>query len=532
MTEETDLYKKAEDERLLRRLGGLWKLLFGRTTMFVLLLLIQAMALLGGSYFLGSKVIVINYVIGFLSVLILVYLLNSNSDANFKLMWIILIASVPVFGVTLFIYTRIQPGTASIANRVEQLLNEQRTYLAPDRCTIERELVDARQEYGIFKYIYEDGHYPSYDDACVKYLPSGEEKFKELMDQLRRAEKFIFLEYFIIDRGQMWDAVLDVLKAKAEQGVEVRLMYDGTCTLSLLPRKYPQEMEQLGIQCKVFAPMVPFLSTHQNNRDHRKIAVIDGHVAFTGGVNLADEYINRRLRFGHWKDASIMVEGKAVNSFTLMFLQMWNIDETRREEYHRYIVTETGSPDPGMKQGGLIAPFGDSPLDTEAVGEKVYLDIINRADKYVHIMTPYLILTETMIHSLIFAAQRGIEVKIILPHIPDKKYAYWLARTYYGELIRGGVKIYEYTPGFVHAKVFVSDDIRGVTGTINLDYRSLYLHFECAAYIYNNPVVDDMEKDFQKTLRKCQRITLEECRNYSVPAKIAGRALRIVAPLM
>ena len=227
-----------------------------------------------------------------------------------------------------------------------------------------------------------------------------------------------------------------------------------------------------------------------------------------------------------------MVQGRAVDSFTLMFLQMWNIDETRREDYYRYIIAGDEQIDPGMKRGGLIAPYSDSPWDGEAVGEKVYLDIINRAEEYVHIMTPYLILTDTMIHALTFAAQRGIEVKIILPHIPDKKYAYWLARSYYSELIRGGVKLYEYTPGFVHAKVFTSDDRKAVVGTINLDYRSLFLHFECAAYMYDNPVVDDIEKDYQETLLKCQRITLENCRKYNLPAKIAGQALRIVAPLM
>ena len=532
MTEVSRNFNNTEKDTLLRKLKGLWKLLFGRTTMFVLLLLIQSFALFGGFALLGSKVIAINYGIGIVSVLILIYLLNAHSDANFKLMWIILIASVPVFGVTLFLYTRIQPGTATRSNQVERILEEQRTYLAPARHTIETELVDARQEYGIFKYIYEEGHYPSYENASVKYFPLGEAKFAEMLRQLERAEKFIFLEYFIIDKGEMWDAVLKVLKRKVAQGVEVRLMYDGTCTLSLLPIGFPKEMEALGIRCKVFSPMRPFLSTHQNNRDHRKILVIDGRVAFTGGVNLADEYINRRERFGHWKDAAIMVGGRAVDSFTLMFLHMWNIGETRREDYHRYIIASDDEVDPGMKRGGLIAPYGDSPLDLEEVGEKVYLDIINRAEAYVHIMTPYLILTETMIHSLIFAAQRGIEVKIILPHIPDKKYAYWLARTYYSELISGGVKIYEYTPGFVHSKVFASDDRKAVVGTINMDYRSLYLHFECAAYIYNNPVVDDIEKDFQQTLEMCQRITLQNCRNYSLPARFAGRALRIVAPLM
>ena len=235
MTETIRKQHRAGHDALLRKLKGLWKLLFGRTTIFVLLLLIQAFALFGGFVILGSKVIAINYGVGFISVLILVYLLNSRSDANFKLMWVILIAAVPVFGVTLFLYTRIQPGTATLSNRIDQLLNEQKVYLAPARHTIETELVDARQEYGIFKYIYEEGHYPSYENASVKYFPLGEDKFAEMVRQLERAEKFIFLEYFIIDKGLMWDAVLEILKRKARQGVEVRLMYDGTCTLSLLP---------------------------------------------------------------------------------------------------------------------------------------------------------------------------------------------------------------------------------------------------------------------------------------------------------
>ena len=523
---------ESKKQTLIRRLKGLWKILFGRTTMFVLLLLIQALALLGGSFFLGMKVIVLNYAAGFLAVLILVYLLNSAADTNIKMTWIILIASVPIFGVTLFVYTRIQPGTKTRADRIETLLDEQSAYLAPARRTIERELIGDRQEYGLFKYIYEAGHYPSYENAGVKYFPLGEDKYKEMLQQLERAQKFIFLEYFIIDKGEMWDTVLEILTRKAREGVEVRLMYDGPCMLSLLPRNYPKQMEQLGLRCKVFSPMVPFLSTHQNNRDHRKILVIDGRTAFTGGVNLADEYINRRERFGHWKDTALMVQGEAVNSFTLMFLQMWNIDEPERENYFKYIIASNDLIDPGLKRGGLIAPYGDSPMDSEEVGEKVYLDIINRAESYVHIMTPYLILSETMMRSLTFAAQRGIDVKIMLPHIPDKKYAYWLARTYYSELITGGVKIFEYTPGFVHAKVFSSDNRKAVVGTINLDYRSLYLHFECAVYIYDNPVVEDIEEDYQQTLKKCERITLENCRKLNPLKKVAGRALRIVAPLM
>lgn len=310
-------------------------------------------------------------------------------------------------------------------------------------------------------------------------------------------------------------------------------MYDGTCMMSLLPRKYPKEMEELGISCKVFSPMKPFLTTHQNNRDHRKILVIDGQVAFTGGINLADEYINKRERFGHWKDTAIMVSGRAVDSFTLMFLQMWNIDNPEGEDYGRYVACrQLPRDDKELRLGGYVAPYGDSPFDNEEVGKKVYLDILNRADDYVHIMTPYLILDEEMMNALIFSAQRGIDVKIIVPHIPDKKYAYYLGRTYFKQLIKGGVKIYEYTPGFVHAKVFTSDDEKAVVGTINLDFRSLFLHFECGAYIWKNAVVGDIEKDFGETLGKCRRITLKDCEEYNPVCKFFGMVLRLVAPLM
>ena len=526
--------REGENRSFTSRLSGLLRLIFGRTTLFILLLVIQVVVLFGGFFILGEKVIVFNYVAGFVAMMILIYVVNSRRDANMKMTWIILILAVPIFGVVLFIYTRIQPGTSARSEQIARLIEEQRAYLAPGRETIEEELAYHRHEYGIFKYIYEEGNYPSYMDPAIRYFPLGEDKFEEMLLQLRKAKDFIFMEYFIIEEGYMWDEILSILSEKAKNGVEVRVMYDGTCMLSLLPKNFPKKLEELGIQCKVFSPMVPFMSTHQNNRDHRKILVIDGKVAFTGGVNLADEYINRKERFGHWKDTAVMVEGKSVDSFTLMFLQMWNIDENRREDYLRYIVADNEKicEEDDLKRGGLIAPYGESPLDDEEVGEKVYMDIISRAEEYVHIMTPYLILSETMVHTLIFAAQRGIDVKLILPHIPDKKYAYWLARTHYYELITGGVKIYEYTPGFVHAKVFCSDDVGAVVGTINLDYRSLYLHFECAAYIYNNPVIDDIARDFDDTLSQCERVTIENCRRFNVLGKVVGKALKIVAPLM
>lgn len=515
----------------MKAMRKFWKLVFGRTGILVLLMLIQAVVLFGGFILIDSRTWVINYAISILAIVILIYIMNARTNPSFKLMWIILILLVPVVGVVFYLYTRMQPGTAYIAKRVSEIVSDEERYLRPSDDTLNSIRVESRQEYGFAEYLYRKGKYPVYDGSGIKYFPLGEDQFEELLYQLSRAEKFIFLEYFILERGHMWNEILKILIRKVREGVEVRLIYDGTCTLSLLPKNYPAKMRKHGIKCKVFSPMTPFLSTHQNNRDHRKIVVIDGNTAFTGGINIADEYINRKKRFGHWKDTGVMVQGRAVDSFTLMFLQMWNIDEKGRENYDRY-MQRYPVMDAETRKGGYVAPYGDSPFDNEEVGEKVYLDIINRSRDYVHIMTPYLIIDEEMINALIFAAQRGVEVKLVLPHIPDKKYAYLLARTYYEELIREGVEIYEYTPGFVHAKVFSCDDERAVVGTINLDYRSLYLHFECAVYMWKNPAISDIEMDFYNTLKKCRRISVEDCRKYSPLAKAAGMILRLVAPLM
>ncbi len=418
----------------MRKLRGLWKIVFGRTTMLVLLLFIQALVLFGGFVILGRQVLMLNYMSGFLAVMILMYILNVKQNSSFKLMWIIFILVVPIVGVAFYIYTKLQPGTRFISRRVRELIEEEKVFLSPDAAVLERVYETSKPEAGLLRYIHDKGNYPAYGNASVKYFPLGEDKFKEMIYQLERAKDFIFLEYFIVERGHMWNTVLEILTRKVREGVEVRFMYDGTCTLSLLPKNYNKRMEALGIKCKIFSPMMPFLTTHQNNRDHRKILVIDGHTAFTGGINLADEYINEKVRFGHWKDTAIMVKGKAVNNFTLMFLQMWNITETECENYGRYMYMGNDRLEPSMRNGGYIVPYGDSPFDNEEVGEKVYLDILNTAKDYVHIMTPYLILDEELLNAIIFAAQRGVDVKIVLPHIPDKKYAYWLARTHYMEL--------------------------------------------------------------------------------------------------
>ncbi|MDO4393475.1 MAG: cardiolipin synthase [Bacillota bacterium] len=508
-----------------------WKLVFGRTTILAVLIITQIVLLFGGFAVLSSRVMAIQYCVVFLVIAILMYLLNSRMDSDFKLMWIIIILAAPVLGVAFFAFTKFQYGVDRIRRRINAVEDVQKPYRTQNIDAVERIKNEMPRDVGIINYLDRQANFPVYDNASVKYFPLGEDKFKELVIQLERAEEYIFMEYFIIARGYMWDTVLEILKRKVAEGVEVRLLYDGTNTLSLLPLNYARKLNECGIQCKVFSPMIPFLATHQNNRDHRKIVVIDGKVAFTGGINLADEYINKIERFGHWKDTAIMVQGDAVNSFTLMFLQMWDVGSEKMSDYSSYL-RYGNLPELGMRNGGYIVPYGDSPLDDVLTGECVYLDIINSATDYVHIMTPYLILDEEMIDCLTFAAHRGVDVKLILPHVPDKQYAYMLARSYYAELIKEGVKIYEYTPGFVHAKVFTSDDVKGVVGTINLDFRSLYLHFECAAYIWRNPVIYDIEADFQDTLAQCQEITIKDCKSYNKLKLLVGRILRLIAPLM
>lgn len=373
----------------------------------------------------------------------------------------------------------------------------------------------------------------------MEYFPSGEDKFSAMLAELQKAKDFIFMEYFIIDEGLMWGSILKILADKAKQGVDVRVMYDGMCEMSTLTSDYSGRMAKLGIKCKPFSPISPFVSTHYNYRDHRKILVIDGKVAFNGGVNLADEYINHIERFGHWKDTAIMLKGKAVQSFTLMFLQMWNINE-RKPEWERYLKPARDNAADGQAMppagsdaaDGYVMPYSDCPLDEYKVGESVYMDILYRAKSYVHIMTPYLILDGELETAIKFAAQRGIDVKLILPGIPDKKAAFALAKSHYRSLIDAGVHIYEYTPGFVHAKVFVSDDEKAVVGTINLDYRSLYHHFECATYIYKNSCIPKIEEDFTQTLEKCSKVTAQTIRKERLSYKMLGGFMKLIAPLM
>lgn len=512
----------------MKKLRGLFRVVFGRTAFVILFLLIQVGILFGVIRWLGDYLIYAYGLALIITSFAVIYILNARENASFKMAWIIPVLVFPVFGVLFFLFMHVQLRTRILKLRLKMTRKMAAPCLTQNAAVTDRLAKDDPSQFRLAGYMNRWAGFPVYENTSVCHFPLGEDKFEALKRELRAAKEFIFMEYFIIERGTMWNQILEILEQKVKEGVEVRVMYDGMCSLILLPYGYPKELEKKGIRCKMFSPIKPTLSTYQNNRDHRKIVVIDGRTAFTGGVNLADEYINAKVRFGHWKDTAVMIKGDAVTSFTMMFLQMWNVTEKEQDDYRAFLR----EPLPVEGGEGYVLPFGDSPMDNEQVGEQLYLDILNQAEDYVHIMTPYLILDDEMENALCFAAKRGVDVTLIMPHIPDKLYAYLLARTYYPELIEAGVKVYEYTPGFVHAKEFISDDSKAVVGTINLDFRSLYLHFECAAYIYKNPVVLEIERDFQATITKCKPVTLEECRRYPFLKRAAGRALRLFAPLM
>lgn len=514
------------------------RIVFSRTMITILLLLGQVYLIFASLlYFRDYTEYIYGSVIGLTGILV-VYIVNKDENPGFKLAWILPVCLLPVAGAILFLFVEINPGNIGLKSAVRKSekackgLEKTKTRV---RVALEKE--DGRMR-GLANYLENTTGLAAYGSTKVSYYSLGEYKFKALLEELEKAEKYIFMEYFIIERGVMWNSILEVLERKAKEGVEVRIMYDGMCSLLLLPYRYPKKLKAKGMKAKMFSPIKPMLSTHQNNRDHRKIAVIDGRVAFTGGVNLADEYINEKMLFGHWKDVAVKVEGEAAKGFLMLFLQMWNVGEPVKEDYGRYLgiaeeyIGKCPLTEQDKQECGYVFPYGDGPANHENIAENVYLDMLYSAKRYVHIMTPYFIVDHETLSAITFAAKRGVEVKLLLPHIPDKKIAFHIARTFYPVLLKEGVQIYEYTPGFVHGKCFVSDDEKAVVGTINLDYRSLYLHFECGVYLYKNKAIADIELDYRETIKRSQRITMDDFYKINIFSRLSGRIFRLFGPLM
>ncbi len=508
------------------------KFLFHRSTFLAIAILAQLAVLIGvisrfNEYFIYFYVFSV-----VLSIIVVIVIINNDMNPVYKLAWIMPILLFPIFGGLFYILFGGKKLGKRAKEKMQSINEETEELLAPQNLTLDKIKNKSKTAANQSRYIQNYAKYPPCHKSTSQYFTSGEEKFVKLKKELKQAEEYIFLEYFIIAEGKMWCEILEILTDKVKQGVDVRLIYDDFGCLLTLPYKYNKQLEKSGIKTAVFNPLKPVLSSKYNNRDHRKIAIIDGHTGFTGGINLADEYINEIEKYGHWKDTAIMIKGKAVWNMTVMFLSMWHylkgIEEDMEDFRH-----DVEQLDNKLEQGeGYIQPFSDSPLDGEAVGEIVYLNLINKAQDYIYITTPYLILDNEMVTALTTAAKSGIDVRIITPNFADKWYVHLVTRSYYSQLIESGVKIYEYTPGFIHSKTYVSDDKYGVVGTINMDYRSLYLHFECGVWLYDCNTVDVMKEDFMETLALCQEITQADLAKDSWYKSLAGSVLRVLAPLM
>lgn len=475
----------------------------------------------------GHYVSVIRGFFAIFVVIFITYVVMRCSHPSYQITWLIFLAIAPAAAFILYLIMRIFPGTVQLANMVQDNINKTSIYLKNEHIEQHDENINTTKYKGLFQYLSDSCGYPSYYSDSATYYHEGDLIFSDMMKDIRNAERFIFLEYFIIDKGSLWDELFSLLQEKVKQGVEVRLLYDGLCSLKL-PRGFAKQIAQTGIKCRVFSPLRPVISSYQNNRDHRKITVIDGKISYTGGVNIADEYVNRKERFGHWKDCGIRFTGNAAQSMTAMFLQLWSISGGKNDLCGEYMATNPNL----YRTETILAPYGDSPENNRDTAEDVYCQILDLAENYVYIMTPYLILDHRIQCALCFAAERGVEVKLLLPHIPDKKIAFLAARSHYLPLMSSGVKIYEYTPGFVHSKVFVSDDCIATVGTVNLDFRSLFLHFENGTLIYDKEVAEDIAQDFQTTLELCEQITPAIYYQLPVYQRALGHVARVLGPLM
>ena len=518
----------ARQKKLNKLLGNpvIKSVIFGRTVFIFLLAAAQLFLI----FYVGVRLqqYLPFYLSGslILSILFTIYLINCKGKNEFKIAWLLPVLLFPPFGIILYIIFHIgyrtRKNLAEIRHDILPFMQKEKNI---------SELPAAYSEtQDLANYLYSEGLFLPYINSSVKYYPNGESLVPDLRESLKKAQKFIFIESFIISPGSFWDEIMKILYSKVRSGVEVRVMYDGFGSMSLSPKAYKKYLVSLGIDTQVFMPLIPLLFTQQNNRNHRKIIVIDGIESFTGGINLADEYINKNSRLGYWKDTSLKIEGAATKSFTALFLQTWILNSGKHEDYERYF--EPSEICPAKNTPGVLIPYGDDAFNNEDIAENVYLYIINKAKQFVHITTPYIILDNQLLNALIFAARRHVDVTLLVPARADHYITYCIGRTFIKTLIDNGVHVYEYVPGFIHAKMFISDNERAVVGSINLDYRSLFYHFESATYMYGNSIVDEIENDFLKTKIMCREITPFMYKKSPAVQRIIGRVFRIFAPLV
>lgn len=464
------------------------------------------------------------------AILLSLYIANRQMKVYIKMSWIFLILSVPIVGIPCYFFFGRPELTSRTQKRMAKIVDAYAAF-RPENALLNETLKKTDMDaYRQSRLITQNQKYPLYAEACTQYFKSGEEAFESILKDLEAAEKFIFMEYFIIGSGVMFDSMLAILKRKVKQGVTVRIIYDDFGSINAIPPHFIKEMESYGIEARRFNPYKPVLSVIMNDRDHRKILVVDGKVAHTGGYNIADEYINKKIRYGYWKDAGIRVEGECVNSFTTMFLEMWsyiNKDNSVHDEYMNAHNTFSEGGD-----CGFVQPFCDSPLEHDNAGENLYVSIISRAKSYVYIFTPYLILGTELSQAMISAARSGVDIRLVIPKIPDKKLIYLQTKANIGPLIKAGVRIYLYTPGFIHSKCIVADDSTAIVGTCNLDFRSMYWNFEDFVYMYNTQCIGKIKEDALETFAVSEEVDEESTDDISLAGRLMQSILQLFAPLL
>ena len=507
-------------------MGKLGKLLSSRLFIISILILFQILLIVLPAMFLSTLFIPVFFFFLLISFIIAISIINRNNNPGFKIAWLIPVLCFPVGGALFYLmFGRSHLNKRNTA-KLKDAVESSKGIILPDNELLEmigNKNAHLKRE---ASYIINNSRSNIYAFTETEFLNPGSIFFEKLLIELKKAEKYIFLEYFIIGEGEMWQKILEILLDKVAHGVEVRLMYDDIGTINLLPVDFPEKMNELGIKTVVFNPYKPSLDKFLNYRDHRKFAIIDGKVAFTGGINIADEYINRKERFGFWEDSSVKLDGDAVRKVTVLYLEMWYFVTGEKPDFSKYVINYQN------KNDGFVIPFSDEPLFPELIHENAYINAIDNAKKSVYICTPYLIIDETMEQSLIRAAKSGIDVKIVTPHHPDKKLVFEMTRSNYESLIDNGVKIYEFTPGFMHSKMIISDDTTAIVGTCNFDYRSFYLHFENGVWMYKTKAVNQALESFLKVLSVSEQITPDFYRSLPLGKRILRSLLKVFAPLM
>lgn len=500
----------------------------GRLIFAILSFLLQTLWSVALAIWLNNYSMVLSLLFTVVAIVAVMRIYCSQSNAAFKMPWIILILAFPVLGLCLYLMFGHREATRGMRKRFERIRPEIIEALKQD-ADVMTELEN--RDFGVAnqcRYIYDYGKYPAYYNTDVVFYSEASDAFEAQLEELKKAEHFIFMEYHAIEEAQAFARLKNVLAERVKNGVEVRLIYDDVGSIGFIDAAFVKRMEAVGVQCRMFNPVTPVFNIFMNNRDHRKITVIDNKIGFTGGYNLADEYFNLVHPYGYWKDTGVKLIGEAVESFTAMFLEMWNAMERTDTDYNQYLI----KPSYQAKEKGIVHPYADSPLDSEYVGENVYLNLIKHAKHYVYIDTPYLIISDEMRRELCLAAKRGVDVRIITPGIPDKKAIYRVTRSYYSGLVQSGVRIYEYTPGFLHAKQVICDDELATVGTINFDFRSLYHHFENGVLLYGYDCIKDIKRDFAATIEASHEVTEEYCAGKKRILLIVQAFWRLFAPLL